>query len=63
MYELEPGNRLRPYHLHHANEEWLVVLRGEPTLRTPEGEHALKEGDVVCSSPGQGGCPPGPQSH
>jgi uncharacterized cupin superfamily protein len=24
------------------------VVRGEPTLRTPEGEQALKEGDVVC---------------
>jgi uncharacterized cupin superfamily protein len=48
MYELDPGNRLCPYHLHHANEEWLLVLRGEPTLRTPEGEQALAEGDVVC---------------
>ena len=35
MYELEPGDRLWPYHTHHANEEWLVVLRGEPTLHTP----------------------------
>jgi hypothetical protein len=33
---------------HHANEEWLIVLRGEPTLRTPEGEQAPEEGDVVC---------------
>ena len=24
------------------------MLRGEPTLRTPEGEQVLKEGDVVC---------------
>ena len=44
LYELEPGNRLWPYHLHHANEEWLVVVRGEPTLRTPEGEQQLVEG-------------------
>ena len=48
MYELEPGDRLWPYHTHHANEEWLLVLRGEPTLRTPEGEQVLAEGDVVC---------------
>ena len=48
MYELEPGDRLWPYHTHHANEEWLLVLRGEPTLRTPEGERVLAEGDVVC---------------
>ena len=38
MYELEPGDRLWPYHTHHANEEWLLVVRGTPTLRTPEGE-------------------------
>ena len=24
MYELEPGDRLWPYHTHHANEEWLA---------------------------------------
>lgn len=48
LYELEPGDRLWPYHTHHANEEWLVVVRGAPMLRTPEGEHELAEGDVVC---------------
>ena len=47
MYELEPGDRLCPYHTHHANEEWLLVVRGRPTLRTPDGEHELQEGDVV----------------
>ncbi len=55
MYELEPGDRLWPYHTHHANEEWLVVLRGEPTLRTPEGERVLAEGDVVCFRRGADG--------
>jgi uncharacterized cupin superfamily protein len=49
MSEVEPGNKLWPYHTHYLNEEWVIVLRGEPTLRTPEGEHELKEGDVVCS--------------
>ena len=48
VYELGPGKKLWPYHLHHANEEWLVVLRGQPTLRSPDGEHELSEGDVVC---------------
>jgi len=48
MYELEPGDRLWPYHTHYANEEWLIVLRGRPTLRTPEGERTLEKGDVVC---------------
>ena len=55
MYEVEPGNKQGPFHTHHANEEWAIVLRGEPTLRTPEGEHVLKEGDVVCFPRGKAG--------
>ncbi len=55
MYEVEPGNKQGPFHTHHANEEWVIVLRGEPTLRTPEGEHVLKEGDVVCFPRGKDG--------
>jgi uncharacterized cupin superfamily protein len=55
MSEVEPGNKLWPYHTHHANEEWVIVLRGEPTLRTPEGEQVLKEGDAVCFRRGKEG--------
>jgi uncharacterized cupin superfamily protein len=55
LYELEPGNKLWPYHTHHANEEWVIVVRGQPTLRTPDGEHALREGDVVCFRRGRDG--------
>ncbi len=55
MYELEPGSRLWPYHTHHANEEWMIVLRGTPTLRTPDGEQELAEGDVVAFPRGERG--------
>jgi uncharacterized cupin superfamily protein len=55
LYELEPGNKLWPYHTHHANEEWLLVVRGQPTLRTPEGERQLDDGDVVCFPRGKAG--------
>ena len=55
LYELAPGDRLWPYHTHHANEEWLLVARGRPTLRTPEGERELDEGDVVCFPRGKDG--------
>ncbi len=55
LYELEAGDRLWPYHTHHANEEWLVVVRGHPTLRTPDGEQELKDGDVVCFRRGKEG--------
>jgi uncharacterized cupin superfamily protein len=55
MAEVEPGNKLWPYHTHHANEEWVIVLGGEPTLRMPEDEQVLKEGDVVCFPRGKDG--------
>jgi uncharacterized cupin superfamily protein len=35
------------YHFHHGAEEMLIVLRGRPTLRTPNGERELAKGDVV----------------
>jgi uncharacterized cupin superfamily protein len=55
MYELEPGNKLWPYHTHHANEEWLLVVSGQPTLRSADGEQDLREGDVVCFRRGKTG--------
>jgi uncharacterized cupin superfamily protein len=55
MYEVEPGNKLVPFHAHHANEEWAIVLHGEPTLRTHEGEQPLRQGDVVAFPRGKEG--------
>jgi uncharacterized cupin superfamily protein len=55
LSEVEPGAKLWPYHTHYLNEEWVIVLRGEPTLRTPEGERALREGDVACFPRGMKG--------
>ena len=55
MYEVAPGKKLWPYHTHHGNEEWLIVVRGRPTLRTPEGERELAEGDVACFVRGAAG--------
>ena len=47
VWELEPGAIQAPYHFHHGGEELVIVLRGTPTLRSPEGERELKEGEVV----------------
>jgi uncharacterized cupin superfamily protein len=47
IYELPPGEKSFPYHIHHANEELLVVLDGEPTLRDANGERTLSRGDAV----------------
>jgi uncharacterized cupin superfamily protein len=55
LYELDPGDRLWPYHTHHANEEWVLVVKGQPTLRTPDGEQQLLEGDVACFPRGAAG--------
>ena len=55
LYELEPGDRLWPYHVHHANEEWAIIVRGQPTLRSPAGEQTLVEGDVVVFPRGKAG--------
>ena len=46
LYELGSGNSV-VYHFHHGSEELLIVLRGRPTLRGPEGERRLDEGEVV----------------
>ncbi|HET7573203.1 MAG TPA: cupin domain-containing protein [Gaiellaceae bacterium] len=47
VWELDPGAAAPHYHLHHATEELLVVLRGTATLRTPDGERTLPEGEVA----------------
>jgi uncharacterized cupin superfamily protein len=47
LYELPPGQTQCPYHFHHGSDELLLVLRGQPTLRTPDGERRLNVGDVV----------------
>jgi uncharacterized cupin superfamily protein len=47
LYELAEGEQTFPYHFHHGVEEWLYVLAGAPTVRTPSGERVLAPGDVV----------------
>jgi uncharacterized cupin superfamily protein len=55
LYVLPPDNANAPYHWHHNIEEALLVLSGEPTLRTPEGERRLLSGDLVCFPRGASG--------
>ena len=55
VYELEPGNASWPYHFETTEEEWLIVLEGELTLRTPAGEAVLRAGDVACFPAGAAG--------
>ena len=55
VWELPPGSEGMPYHFHHGTEEYLIVLTGTATLRTPEGERELAPGDVAHFSPGPDG--------
>ena len=55
LYEIPAHTRLWPYHYHLNREEWLVVVSGTPTLRMPDGERELAEGDVVAFSEGEAG--------
>ena len=48
LYELPPGQTQVVYHFHHGNDEAVVVLRGCPTVRTPEGERELAPWDTIC---------------
>jgi uncharacterized cupin superfamily protein len=54
LYEARPGQSLCPYHYEYE-EEWLLVLDGEVTLRTPAGERMLSRGALVCFAPGPEG--------
>jgi uncharacterized cupin superfamily protein len=55
LYEVDPGGRVSPLHIHHANEEMLIVLSGRPTLRTGEGERELVPGELVAFPAGRRG--------
>jgi uncharacterized cupin superfamily protein len=55
IYELPTGQAICPYHFEWTDEEWLIVIAGTPTLRTPEGERVLEPGDTVCFPEGPDG--------
>jgi uncharacterized cupin superfamily protein len=55
VYDLPPGEAICPYHFEWTDEEWLIVVSGRPTLRSPEGERELEPGEVVCFPAGPGG--------
>ncbi|HVP03597.1 MAG TPA: cupin domain-containing protein [Solirubrobacteraceae bacterium] len=47
LYEIPPGQALCPYHYEYGEEEWLLVLSGTPSVRTPDGTECLAPSDVV----------------
>ena len=55
IYEIPPGQAICPYHYEYAEEEWLIVLEGTPTLRTVDGSSELSPWDVCVFPVGPGG--------
>jgi uncharacterized cupin superfamily protein len=55
LYELPPGEKTWPYHYEEGAEEWLLVVSGQPTLRSPDGMQKLEPGDVAVFAEGPGG--------
>jgi uncharacterized cupin superfamily protein len=65
LYEIDPGGAISPYHVHHANEELVVVLSGSPEIRTPAGPRRVEAGAVLAFPRGERGAHavsnPGPE--
>ncbi len=55
LYELPPGQAVCPYHYEYGEEEWLLVIDGRPSVRTPEGIEQLEPNDVAFFPKGPAG--------
>jgi uncharacterized cupin superfamily protein len=55
LYELPPGQSLCPYHYEYGEEEWLLVLDGEATVRTPDETSTVAQREVVFFPTGPAG--------
>jgi uncharacterized cupin superfamily protein len=55
LYELPPGAPEDHIHMHFGCEEMFFVLKGNPVLRTQQGEEALVAGDFVFCPEGRAG--------
>ena len=45
--EVDPGNYAFGYHYHEMNEEAFYIVSGQGIVRTPDGEIAVKAGDMI----------------
>lgn len=63
VYQLPPGQGICPYHYETGEEEWLIVLVGAPTVRTPDGERVLRAWDAAFFPAGEEGAHKGDEPH
>lgn len=54
LYEIPPGQASCPYHYEYV-EEWMLVVAGEATVRTPDGERTVSAGELVRFAAGPDG--------
>ena len=55
VYVLPPGQAICPYHYEYGEEEWLVVLEGEATVRHAGGTEVLGPFEATCFVKGPAG--------
>ena len=55
VYELPPGEAVCPYHYEHGEEEWLLVLEGRASVRTPDGTEQLEPFELAFFPTGPAG--------
>jgi uncharacterized cupin superfamily protein len=55
VYELPPGEAVCPYHYEYGEEEWMLVLEGSATVRTPEGTQRLSHSEIAFFPTGASG--------
>jgi uncharacterized cupin superfamily protein len=55
VYEVPPGQAVCPYHYEYGEEEWMLVIEGRASVRTPEGTEEVGPSEVVFFSTGPSG--------
>lgn len=54
LYEIGPGEASCPYHYEYV-EEWMLVVSGEASVRTPAGDQTVRAGELVRFEAGPAG--------
>jgi len=54
LYELPPGKKSFPFHMHHVTEEAMFVISGSAKVRTAEGLTPIGPGDYLSFLPASG---------
>ncbi|MDX6402164.1 MAG: hypothetical protein QOF27_2770 [Gaiellaceae bacterium] len=55
VYDVPPGESIGPYHFEWTDEEWLIAIEGQATVRTAGGERVVTPGDLLCFPAGPEG--------